>query len=472
MGTLADILNDELERYPGVKADQDYATRVVAESFLSGKIKSGMSAEAIAKAVKKPVDNVTKVNIEAAAEDVQVKPGAKKYHSFRNSRSGMANDALSPYNEELTRFINQKGDYIVDSFEKLKQIVYIAFDNPTNKATAYFGIINEKTINKIKSSISNLPKASQEILFKTGRDYSIATTLDSIRHIVDSKNLSRADVVDYLDRFADTIVEFDSVAFDYYTDSYKMITPGLLFKKKFDDGTLISYDLVSQKKRSVVLQSMYLSSVDYQKKKSVETLLMQDSLSHTPEAGVGQTSTNSISQPAASVKQKFSERNTDSNRILLANALETAAQNEIEANKLREYKEKIALIDAEQQKLSELNSQIREMSFSKGKRDTAKLKELRDEAAKTANRINTYDRQLLNLESTKVLKDVLERERNLAKKRQKPQNAEVLKDYRDRYEARLRVQRQKNAESRKKATEGRHKTVMKHKIKSVISELY
>lgn len=128
---------------------------------------------------------------------------------------------------------------------------------------------------------------------------------------------------------------------------------------------------------------------------------MQDSLSHTPEAGVGQTSTNSISQPAASVKQKFSERNTDSNRILLANALETAAQNEIEANKLREYKEKIALIDAEQQKLSELNSQIREMSFSKGKRDTAKLKELRDEAAKTANRINTYDRQLLNLESTK-----------------------------------------------------------------------
>lgn len=36
--------------------------------------------------------------------------------------------------------------------------------------------------------------------------------------------------------------------------------------KKSDDGTLISYDLVSQKKRSVVLQSIYLSSVDYQKR--------------------------------------------------------------------------------------------------------------------------------------------------------------------------------------------------------------
>ena len=63
------ILNDELERYPTVKADQDYATRKVAEHFLSGNIKGGMSAEAIAKAMKKPVDNVAKVNILASVED-------------------------------------------------------------------------------------------------------------------------------------------------------------------------------------------------------------------------------------------------------------------------------------------------------------------------------------------------------------------------------------------------------------------
>lgn len=71
MGTLADILNDELERYPGVKADQDYAIRKVTENFLSGNIKGGMSAEAIAEVMKKPVDNVTKVSIEAAAEEIR-----------------------------------------------------------------------------------------------------------------------------------------------------------------------------------------------------------------------------------------------------------------------------------------------------------------------------------------------------------------------------------------------------------------
>lgn len=167
----------------------------------------------------------------------------------------------------------------------------------------------------------------------------------------------------------------------------------------------------------------------------------------------------------------YSERNTDSNRSLLANALETTVQNEIEANKLKEYKDKIALIDAEQQRLSEINAEIRELSFSKGPRDNERLKALRFDAVQAANRINTYDKQLLNLESTKVLKRVLEREKALARKRQKQKNAEVLKEYREKFEADKQKIREKNAESRKKATEGRNKTVMKHKIRGVISEL-
>ena len=127
----------------------------------------------------------------------------------------------------------------------------------------------------------------------------------------------------------------------------------------------------------------------------------------------------------------YSERNTDSNRSLLANALETTVQNEIEANKLKEYKDKIALIDAEQTKLAEINAEIRELSFAKGKRDTERLKALRFDAVQAANRINTYDRQLLNLESTKVLKEVLKREKGLAMKRQKQKNAEAQKAYRE-----------------------------------------
>ena len=167
----------------------------------------------------------------------------------------------------------------------------------------------------------------------------------------------------------------------------------------------------------------------------------------------------------------YSERKTDSNRSLLANALETTVQDESEAQKLKQYKEKIDLIDAEQQKLAEINAEIRELSFAKGARDEKRLKSLRFDAVQAANRINTYDRQLLNLESTKVLKKVLEREKALARKKQKAENAEVLKEYKQKALEERQKLMQKNQESRKKATEGRQKTIMRHKIRGVISEL-
>ncbi len=227
--------------------------------------------------------------------------------SFKSTKSGMANDALSPYDEELTRLIGERGDIIVDSREKLVEVVDLAFDDPNHKATAYFGIISPDTLEKIKNSVSNLPKELEDALFKAGKDYSIAATLDSIRHLVDDKNLDRADVVDYVDRLADTIVDADSVSFDFYTKGSNR-TPGLLFKKVFSDGTIITFDLVSHKKRALSLQTLYMESADYQKKKrSAETLLMQNNAaSKTSKTQVGQTFTNSIAQESDSVKRKKS----------------------------------------------------------------------------------------------------------------------------------------------------------------------
>ena len=112
-----------------------------------------------------------------------------------------------------------------------------------------------------------------------------------------------------------------------------------------------------------------------------------------------------------------SESDGLSNRSLLANALESAVQHDIEREKLKQYKEKIDLINSEDQKLLELRTKIKELSFVKGQRDTEAIKKLQFEANQAANRINTYDRQLLNLESTKALKGVLEREKAYAHRR-------------------------------------------------------
>ena len=169
----------------------------------------------------------------------------------------------------------------------------------------------------------------------------------------------------------------------------------------------------------------------------------------------------------------YSDRDPDSvsNRSLLANALESVAQNDIEKNKLAQYKEKIELIESEQAKLSDLREKIKELSFAKGARDTKTIKELQFEANQAASRINTYDKQLLNLEATSALKGVLEREKEMARKREQQKGKEALARQREKAAETQRELMTRYQESRKKNVESRHKTAMRHKIKDVVNEL-
>ena len=169
----------------------------------------------------------------------------------------------------------------------------------------------------------------------------------------------------------------------------------------------------------------------------------------------------------------YSDRDSDSisTRSLLANALEGAAQNDIERQKLAQYKQKISLIEAEQAKLSEIRRQIRELSFAKGPRDTERIKSLQFEERQAANRINTYDRQLLNLQATTALKNVLEREKKLAYDKAKKEGKEAMAAYREKVATTQRELITRWQDSRKKAVEGRNMTAMRHKIKDIAKEL-
>jgi len=231
--------------------------------------------------------------------------------SLSDSKSGRANDLLLPYNDELTGYINQRGDYIVNNFEGLKKIVNLAFDNRQKKATAYFGIIPSEIISKIEKNIPNLPRALNGVLFKTGKDYSIATTLDSIRHLADEKSLTREEIIDYLDRMADTIVEFDTVNFDYYYEKGNTLN-GLLFKKAFDDGVLTSFEIVSNKKRSLNLQTFYMQKGDYQKKKSADSTLLEINPTADVQDEERSNFNNILPQKPDYVKSNFSLKSTDS----------------------------------------------------------------------------------------------------------------------------------------------------------------
>ena len=150
------------------------------------------------------------------------------------------------------------------------------------------------------------------MLFKKGMDYSVAATLDSIRHLIDEKKLSKADVIDYLGRLADTIADFDTVHFSYYTESRGHKLPGLRFKKMFSDGTFVSFEIPSKKKKSLSMQTMFMEKADYEKRKSAKPPLMQNAPAHTPEVRGGQTSNQSVAQ-GHTESQDYSMQNSENN---------------------------------------------------------------------------------------------------------------------------------------------------------------
>ena len=138
-----------------------------------------------------------------------------------------------------------------------------------------------------------------------------------------------------------------------------------------------------------------------------------------------------------------------SNREILANALESSAQHEVEKKRLAEYKAKIKDLDAEQEKLKNLKAEIKELTFGKEKKDPAKLKALREEAVKTENRIKYYDKKLLELEAMTAIKNVLEVEKLRSFKSAMSKAREIMHE----------------------GVQGRYKTVERNKIKRVAHEL-
>ncbi|MBO7250860.1 MAG: hypothetical protein J6V42_06260 [Clostridia bacterium] len=127
---------------------------------------------------------------------------------------------------------------------------------------------------------------------------------------------------------------------------------------------------------------------------------------------------------------KYSDRvspeESFSNRSILANALESVAQNDKEAKRLIDYKSKIARLNEEEAKLSKIKAEIKELTFGKGNKNIEKLKALKEEARVTQELISKYDKKLLSLEATEALKGLLQREKQNAYKRAAEKGREAL----------------------------------------------
>ena len=318
-------------------------------------------------------------------------------------------------------------------FERNGHVYYATFDQSSIRKHIYGD----------KRSSSDGAKA----LIKAGADGDVFDLVERSRYTGSQKNKKNHTKADYFDYFVKT-VQIDGKVFDLVADVEK--TYGV------NGGYVYTLALIDNK---TIKASPALGTPNA-----------------VPVKNAGNASATNVTQPASNVNNNsspHSDRDVDSvsNRSLLANAFDGIAKNDIERQKIQEYKSKIDLINAEESKLSELNEKIKDLSFSKGPKDTKAIRDLQFEAKQTANRISTYDKQLLRLEASKPLQDVLTREKKMAYQRAEKKGKEALEAYREKAMKTQRELLDRWEESRKRGVESRQRTAMRHKIKDVVNEL-
>lgn len=131
--------------------------------------------------------------------------------------------------------------------------------------------------------------------------------------------------------------------------------------------------------------------------------------------------------------EEAAEEERKSNRAILSNALESAAQTPEEKTNLQRYRDSIDEINKAETRLDEVNAEIKRLSFAEGKRDTARIAELQAEKARLESQIAKADSRLLKLEASQPLKDYVARAKASTKAKM---SAEMIER-----EAELRAQR-------------------------------
>ena len=149
---------------------------------------------------------------------------------------------------------------------------------------------------------------------------------------------------------------------------------------------------------------------------------------------------------------RYSER--DSDRELLATALESAARTKTEKALIAQYKENLSTLEDRQRTLQQARKELSEARKSK---DTARAKSLENTVETLAKSVNAADEKLLKLQATEPLRNVVKRARTEERRAAKVKRDEAVKKTKAQAAAqkkkeldRVREQRDKRIEQVKK----------------------
>lgn len=160
-----------------------------------------------------------------------------------------------------------------------------------------------------------------------------------------------------------------------------------------------------------------------------------------------QPSASSIRLSAGNSQEKFSVREAKiTDRELLANALETTAQNAEERRILKWYREVAKSLTEHEQLLENMRQQLADHKSGEKALSPGKVKDLEDYTEYIVNKLDEEDRKLLKIESMGPVRKLLEREREYVERRLA--GAREEKDrYRAEFEQRLQEARRREQES-------------------------
>ena len=129
------------------------------------------------------------------------------------------------------------------------------------------------------------------------------------------------------------------------------------------------------------------------------------------------------------------------NIVALANSLQDGVQNDAEYAALERVKSNAENIVQKYDELSKLKAELKDVSFSEGSRDTARINELRNEIDSVNRSLNSLERGLTNARTAAPFKDMMQR-------KVQGSTAKVRHDYYERQKA--RAESRKNTETKNK----------------------
>lgn len=169
---------------------------------------------------------------------------------------------------------------------------------------------------------------------------------------------------------------------------------------------------------------------------------------------------------------KFQQRSDGgfSNRELLSNALDDVVQNGEEKSVLKAYKEGISQINELEERLKTVNSQIRDISFTKDS-DRSQLPKLKEQQKQLRQRIDRKDSLLLKIEAMKPMQSLIANAKTKAIQKYRAKANEQIAKIRESKNAKIAKEIKHRQEAVQKIRDSRNKKEYINKINKLLKDI-